>query len=85
MLIETNSYDLSVESYINGSLVKYEDVIHKYSFMKSGTYIYNIHVHYMIWMIEIQERVQEFNRLEQRLLKELIFNDSLLCLFNISQ
>ena len=39
MLIETNSYDLSVESYINGSLVKYEDVIQKYSFMKSGTYI----------------------------------------------
>ena len=84
MLIETNSYDLSVESYINGSLVKYEDVIHKYSFMKSETYIYNIHV-YMIWMLEIQERVQEFNRLAQRLLKELIFNDSLLCLFNISQ
>ena len=85
MLIETNSYDLSVESYINGSLVKYEDVIHKYSFMKSGTYVQYTCTLYMIWMLEIQERVQEFNRLAQRLLKELIFNDSLLCLFNISQ
>ena len=36
MLIETDSYDLSVESYKNPSLVKYKGVIYKYSFVISG-------------------------------------------------
>lgn len=80
MLIETNPYDLSVESYINGSLVKYEDVIHKYSFMKSGTYI-----QYTCTLYDMNVRNSGKDRLAQRLIKELIFNDSLLCLFNISQ
>ena len=32
-VIETNSYDLSVKSDTNASLVKYEGVIHKFSFI----------------------------------------------------
>ena len=60
MSIETNSYDLLVKSDTNASLVKYEGVIHKYSFINDECY-----------SLEVQERVEVFNRFAQRLLKEL--------------
>ena len=58
MLTETYSHDLSVESYTIASLVKNEGVIHKIGEVPKE----------IEGKLEIQERVEEFNRLAQRLL-----------------
>ena len=52
---------------VNASLVKYEGVIHKYSFINDEID--------ECYLLDIQERVEVFNKFAQRLLKELIFND----------
>lgn len=49
IFIETNSFDLSVKSDTNASLVKYEGVIHKYSFINDEID--------ECYLLEIQERV----------------------------
>ena len=50
MFTETNLYDLSVKSDTNASFVKYEGVIHKYSFMNDEID--------ECYSLEIQDRVE---------------------------